>query len=346
MFSFYYKLKNFYNWLSNRALGFLILVGIFFIWYIFYWYLFSYNLSDIKIISNVSNYEIKLKSDKYKKEYSFKCLKKECILKNVSPFNYKLEVLKDNYETYTTNFNPNNKKFLKIILHKKIYLKPLGKDRQDKNLSREEKIELVKLKNKYFWYKKIWKDLFIFKDLGNKLEFSYNNNLIGFLEKLDKKNISLNKVINSDNFYFLKFGNKSYLIDKQFLSLSKIDLNLKINYFKKINNNFLLINTEKGSFLYDLKNKWLSYFNSLYDFIILDNWKYLWILKNNIIQQKKNLWLWNIPGDLLVEFDLKTKKVKLLKKLNFTVNKLYKKNLTIIIEDKKGNKYELINFLN
>jgi len=344
--NFIYKLKNYYNNLSNRKLWIIILLVIFFIWYIFYWYLFSYNLINVKIHSNVSNYDIFLKSEKYWKKYFFHCSKKDCILENISPFNYELKISKSNYNDFSLNFNPKDKSDLNIFLKKEVLLKPLEKEKiKVKNISRKEKIEEIKLEKSSYWYKKYKWDIFTLKELWNdKLELIYNNKIVWVLNKVPKEKISLFKVINSDSYYYLILWSDTYLVNTQYFILTKLKLKLFISYIKKLNNNFLLITTRNWSFLYNLKNKNISYFNSLYDFIILDSNTYIGILKDSVINQKKNLWFWNTSWDLIVKYNLKEKTANLLKKVDFDIAKIYKDNFTIIVEDKNWNKYELINY--
>ena len=81
-----------------------------------------------------------------------------------------------------------------------------------------------------------------------------------------------------------------------------------------------------------------------YDFVYLDNWDYIWILRSNDNILKQNLWLWNIKWDLIVYYNFKNKKVRLLKDIDFSISKIFRKDKKVEIEDEKWNIYELLNY--
>jgi hypothetical protein len=106
----------------------------------------------------------------------------------------------------------------------------------------------------------------------------------------------------------------------------------------------LLFITEKGSFLYNVREKKFNYFNLLFDFVILPNWNYIWILNDSIITQKNNLWFENEKWDIIISYNLKDKKAKLLKNTWFNISKIYFKNNWVYVENDLQEKFEILNY--
>jgi hypothetical protein len=341
----YYKIKHFYNKLSNRTLWILLLLGIIFSIFLFYWYIFVLSLYTVEVISNVDNYKIKLVDKKFWQEYNYDCVNTLCYLKDLPNLEYKISVLKEWYFPINWVLTPKYNKKISIILDKEVILKPVIKEEKIKELSREEKIKLISKKHKnYLVLNSVWKE-FIFSKNNWNLELFYNQKLLARLPFVIPKNeIKITNIIWEDNIYLLSYWKDKYLLNLIFLDIQNIKLNLDILYAKKITWENLLLTTKKWSFLYNLKTKKLNYFNSLFDFVILDNWDYIWILKDDLETQKKTLWFWEQKWDIIVYYDTKTKKARLLKNPWFKISKIYLKNNWVYIENDNWDVFELLNY--
>jgi len=340
----YYKLKHFYNGLSNRVLWILILLTIFLVWFILYWYVFVLSLYSVNFETNVKNYNIELINEKFKKKYLVNCSLERCELKDIAKLNYDVTISKELYNTVKFSFNPSIKNNFKIILFKKAILRPIIEEKElKKELTRNEKIALINKKHNNFLYKEIEDKEFILKDQNNKLDLYFNNNFVYSFEKLENNKFYIAPVYNSNKYFFISNEKEKIILDSNFLKIIKLKLNIKILYVKKLNDLDFLLVTDKWSFIFNIKKKTYTYFNSLYDFVILDNWDYIWVLKDNLNSQKSNLWFTQ-KWDLIVYYSSKTKKARLLIAPDFDVSKIYKENNWIIIEDKTWNKYELLNY--
>ncbi len=339
----YYKIKHFYNSLSNRTLWFLLLLVIIFSGYLFYLYIFVFSLYNVWISSNIWEYKVSLFAKDISKTINFNCKQTKCSLNKIPALNYEMLITKIWYNNIEINFNPKNKQKFDIYLEKKVILKKLDKI-AIKNLSRNEKIDLIKKKNNNYFFQKIWDNEFSFKNLWNRLELYFDSKKVSILNKINKEDIFINKVYGTQKYFYIKYWNTNYLLNKDFLSINKIDFDIDIKYLKLIQDVNILITTKDWSFIYNLIDKNIVYFNSLYDFVILKNWDYIWILSDNNKLQKVNLWFWKISGDLLVYYDQKTKDARLLKKIDFQVNKIYMNNNKIFLEDNLWNIYNLENY--
>jgi len=350
MKNIYYKLKYFYNSLSNRTLWIILLLWIILFWYFFYLYLFVFSLYTINLNSNIIPYNVSLYTENIWKTYNFNCNKNPCILKKISPFNYDVTITKDNYNTLNFIFNPKDKTKFNFVLSKEVKLINIGNindSKLDIKLTREEKIDLIKKKNNNYLLLDVNNNEFIFKKNNNELSIYLNNNLLWIVDlekKENKDDISISKVIGLNNYYFLKIWNNNYLINTIYYNIQKIKLNIYTNYVKKIKDNKLLFVTKKWSFIFNINTKQITFFNMFYDFVYLNNWDYIWILRSSDNILKQNLWLWTIKWNLIVYYDLKNKKVRLLKSVWFYIAKIFKKGEKVEIEDNKWNIYELLNY--
>jgi hypothetical protein len=342
----YYRLKHFYNRLSNRVLWFLILLLIFLIWFAFYWYIFVLSLYTIEINSNVDNYHVKLVDKKLWKIYDYDCKNKKCFLKDLANLEYKINISKPGYNSLNWKLKPKLNKKISVVLTKQVILKPIFDEQvQTKQLTRKEKIELISKKHKNYLVidNKLWD--FVFSKNNWNLELLYNWNLLQkFSEIVPKEDIKILEIIGTNKYWLLIFWKGKYIINFDFLDIKYINLNLEILYLKKLSEDKILFVTPKGSFLYDIKTQKINYFNSLYDFVILKNWDYIWVLKDNLITQKKNLWFENEKWDILVYLNSKTKKARLLKNPWFNISKIYLKNNWVYVENDNWDIFEVLNY--
>jgi capsular polysaccharide biosynthesis protein len=89
-----------------------------------------------------------------------------------------------------------------------------------------------------------------------------------------------------------------------------------------------------------LSNKKMEYFSMFSDFII-NNWSYIWIIKNSHISKKTNFNFEEFQWDLIVLYNSKKAIKKVLYKPNFEIKKILLENNNIVIESESGEKYLL-----
>lgn len=267
--------------LSNRVLGILILSWFILSFYGFYKYFFELQLTNVEIISNVSNFSWSLVNTKFKKD--FFCYNKKCILESIPPFEYNLLIKKENYKVYSEKIVLWKNKKLNIFLEKDI------------------KIELYKV------------------------------------ESLDdtKKNIKLyNKIYDDNNYVFNHKNGYLYFKNINNNSITEISFSPRVNYIKNLSNNNFLIVSEFGSYNFNINNKKLDYFSLFWDYIKQKN-NYIWIINFYDKVRKNNFWFDKNPWNLIVSYDIETKKKYILKNTSFEINRIYNLDNKIYIENNK-----------
>jgi len=290
---------------SNRFLGFLLLFFIIWITYILYSYFFKISYVNFEINSNTNSYSWTLYNVKYKKD--FFCKQEKCIIENLPPFKYKLTIKKDNYNTFfkQVDLSKNNK--IDVVLEKDIFLEPLEKKEFDK------------------------------KDFIRKLKAKKQN----FIEYKNQK-LKYNNVVNNDNYIYFKSWDFLILQNVKNNTYIKKEFIPSINYIKQNWNDLFIINTNIGSFYLNKKTKNLDYFSMFDDYV--KKWDYyIWVIKEDDFVRKNNFWFTNNKLNLVVLYNIKNKKVRIIDSFWSKITKIYLENNKVFIELWSDKKYELKN---
>jgi len=305
-----------------------------------------YKLVEIKIISNVWDYRVELQSEKIHKTFSFECPEQECSLKEISPFDYNISVIKDGYLLHNSEliFEWREKVSLEVILEKEITL-----EKQELSeiveLTKIEKIEQIKKKRGSYAF-------FSFQD-GREYSFLENNgvldlylgeNKVGSFDIEKKKDILLQEVSWSSDYIYLQMGTNKSLYNIVNKSLYPISLKIPVVYVKEWWNNFeFLMVTDKGTFIYSIRDNSLNYFTFFQDFVYLED-SYIGIINSDEKKRLQNLWLEKETQNLVISYNPKTKERKILFRTFLDILKVVKEWENIILIDDDGGEYKLENF--
>ena len=340
--------------LSNRSLGFLILFWFIAAWYLFYSYFFVYNLVSIKIESNVDNYKINLNNLEFHNSFSYDCKEKFCDIDEISPFEYKIEFSKEWYDTVKQKIDLKTSIELSVKLEKTVILEKIEKistvsvieeiteEITEENKTREEIIALIKrqkenyaiIETPTFW------EFFIKEQSGN-INIFYKEKNIWTFPLVAKEDIKIKEIYGNKEYIYIDLGEKKYLINLIFYKVSKLDLNLDILYIKQSNKDKeLQIVTDKWTFLYDFKWVELTYFSRFYDFVYIDS-VYVAVIKSDDTIRKQNMWYKKNSWNLIVSFNPETKEKRLLKEVDFNINKILIKKEEVIFTSEGEEEYNL-----
>ena len=317
--------------LSNRSLGFLIIFWFIASWYLFYSYFFVYNLVSIKIESNVDNYKVNLNNLELYNSLSYDCEDKNCNLDEISPFKYKIEFVKDWYDTVKQNIDLRTSIELIVKLEKTIILEKTEKTSTlevieeivEGKKTREEIIALIKRqKDNYTIIETPSLGEFFIKEQSGNINIFYKEKNIWTFPLVAKEDIKIEEIYGNKEYIYLDLGQNKYLINLIFYKVSKLDLNLDILYIKQSTiDKELQIVTDKWTFLYNLKLWELTYFSRFYDFVYIDS-VYVAVIKSDDTIRKQNMWYKNNSWNLIVSFNPKTKEKRLLKEVDFAIDKI------------------------
>lgn len=336
--------------LSNRTLWILIILWFILSIYWFYMYFFVYNLTSLKINSNIWNYKIELKN--LNKKFEKNCEEKKCTLNKIPPFVYKIIISKEWYKNIEKKINLKETKNIKIILEKKIIFKENIEDK--KNIEEEKKIEkrtrkqvLEKLKQRKNFYKIISlnnnKKIYV-KNKENKLEFYLEDKKIFDYRKIPKDKIFVKEIFWNNWYLFFELSWKKYFVNLDTKDMIFFDLKPKINYIKNYSNLYDFdIVTDLWTYIFNIKTKKIKYFSKFFDFIYIKP-KYISIVNSWDIIRKKNLWYDDKKWSLIIFYNEKTKQKIILKEVFFDIKKILKDKQKIIFISDEWKEYILDNY--
>ena len=338
--------------MSNRILWILILFLIFISGYFFYQYFFVYNLVKLKISSNVENYKVELYAKKVGQTFNFECKEKKCILEDISPFSYDLEIIKFDYLSFKKDIEIKEGEdfYLDIVLEKntsleKLEIKEISGLEKKIKISPKEKIEALRKKNKNYLIIKLKDNReFYFVEKNWKLDLIYDKNKIWTFDKIEKSKLLIREVIWNRNFILINIANNKYLYDIVSGKMISINLKIPINYIKKwLNDTEFLLVTSKWTFIYSLLNESIEYFIFFKDYIYFLDY-YIWVINFDEKTKLINLWLESEKENLIIRYNPNTKEKKVLYKTGLSIEKIIKNKDKVIITNEKGEEYELKNF--
>lgn len=323
--------------MKNRLYGFLMLILAIWFFYWMYYYFQVLNKWNIIINSNIWNYKVLLHSKTLKITFSTNCENKKCELLDISPIEYDMTIVKDWYDDYFLNFKLANKesKKIDINLKKTIYLEKI-----EENISNDNNFWLF---YKYFLIDE--KLFFVKEDENNILNLFLKSDwkitkLYTFL-KTDKKNIFIDKVYGSVNYFYIKYDDKDYIYDLQNFKIDDFKRDYDIKYVKKQENNFIFI-LNKGVFYTDLNLENIVNISLFDDFVILNENEFLFYVNWDDVNLKKK---YNITSNQAVLLTYNTKSKKSTQKFitpKDKIDKIFINNDDLIIMSWK-NFYKIIN---
>ncbi|MBW7954592.1 PEGA domain-containing protein [Candidatus Gracilibacteria bacterium] len=336
--------------MKNKLTALLLLItGIASI-YGMYYYFFILNKGDLLINTNIKNYDVSLYNKKLKIKFNHNCLEKICKITDIASFDYEIEISKTGYKSIRQNIKVEKNKELKINfnLEKDLVILKVNETKKDEKTSKIDELREINLLKKnyaffnldnlgYFYFIDNLDDtikLFWQKDKKDTFIYSFN--------KVLKKEINIIPIDMSENELLISIGDEKYIFNLDNFLITKTFFPQNIVYAKYMLNNYYFI-TKNGSYLYNLQTNKFEYFYLFKDFLMYDSENYLGIIYDNEIEKKKNYNLQDFSGNLIVKYNYKTKKIKVLKDTSIIIEKLVLNDDKIYIYNSSGDKYLVYN---
>jgi hypothetical protein len=338
--------------MSNRILSLFILVLIFSWAYFFYYYFFVLNKWNLTLTWNVTNYEVNLYNEKLKTTFKSTCKNEVCELVDIAPFDYKMTIIKKWYKDYSSNVKIEKKSTFKInfALEKDLIIEKVEDETWTwSDLNVKDKIEELRkqkdLADKYAIFD-LWKNWnFYFKDNKNNtlsLFKEWEKDEIYSFSKVSKDLLNLEFIENSRNMIFIKANKNCFIINLITWDVKDFEFHPKVNYVKK-DSNVVSIVTEVWTYLYNMDDEKVEYFNFFKDFLYYGNDSYLWVIYSDDKERKANYNLLKYNWNLIVKYNYKTKEIKVLKETELNITKIIWEAWNIYFYDDAGGKYLVSN---
>ncbi len=336
--------------MKNKLIALLLLISWFLAIYLVYYYFFVLNKWDLLINSNIKNYDVSLYNKKLKLKFNHSCLKNPCKITDIASFDYEIKISKTWYKSIYQDIKIEKNKELKLNfnLEKDLIILKVNEIKKDEKSSKVDELREINLLKKNYAFFNL-DDLWYFYFVDNP------DDTINLFWKINKKDIfiySFNKILKKEidiipinmslNEILISIWDEKYIFNLDNFVINKVFFPQKIVYAKSMLNNYYFI-TKNWSYVYDLLKNNLSYFYLFKDFLIYDNENYLWIIYDDEKEKKKNYNLTDFSWNLIVKYNYKTKKIKVLKDTSIIIEKLIFENDKIYIYNSSWEKYLIYN---
>ncbi|MCP4523018.1 MAG: hypothetical protein GY828_02250 [Candidatus Gracilibacteria bacterium] len=338
--------------MSNRLLGFFILISIVGVGYLLYWYIFIYSLVHVTFESNLEKYHVSLIAKQ--KNISQDCEQKVCYISDIIKLDYELIAQKDGYKDFVLPIQPKrgNNSF-QLIFEKKYELQldtsvennknKATVEKREKDLSIEEKIEEIKNKRDIYHSVHIGNNYYTFRKRGEKLLLSKNDGEIGLFPLGDKSTLDILEIEGSDNFLVLRIEDKNYFFSIRSGKFQIFDFNIPLLYIKQSDNSgeYIFV-TSKGSFLYEYAKNTFTYNTLFSDYVVYKKNSYVGVIDKNDSEKKQFFQLdRKREQNVIIQYNTETKEKVILLETGGDIKRLGKKEGRIYIINQTGERYFL-----
>ncbi len=332
--------------MTRKLYALLILIGTLWALILVYLYFFVYYTATLTVNANVSDYRVVLFASSTAQKWVHECPESECVIANVSPFDYNISIIKQGYETkiISAKIWARGRESLVLELEKKVFLDAFI----DESLEETAQQKIQRLRDEKSSYARF--------SLGTQRSISFTENdnelLLEYIvegktypiqnfQRVKQDDISVSSIPSSEDVFISLWENNFILLTWEG-KVHPLSFKIPINYIKAGQKQWSYqIVTNKGTFLYNISS-WNSEFQYLFrDFVSFGN-DIIWIIYDDEDQKKQNFNFtekWN----LIIKFSQKDKTRKLLKTTNLDIDKIEWRDNKIILSV-WDSEYELKNF--
>ncbi|MDA9129132.1 hypothetical protein N9J72_01500 [Candidatus Gracilibacteria bacterium] len=333
--------------MRRKLYALLILIGVIGAGVLTYLYFFVYYTATLTVNSNVPEYSVELFSKSTAQKRVVDCPEEICIINEVSPFEYNVSILKDDYESQNLNITVKARRpeSLFLELEKKVSLSQISSlSIQETN---QERIQRLRAENRSYARFDLGNNTLIsFREEGNRLEMLFEKGgeikLISDFLKVPENSIGADSISSSDS-VFLGIGENSYIFDTTNGKLFQLDFQIDIFYIKAGSQpgEYLII-TEKGAFLYNSISGESEFQYLFRDYVYSEN-EIIGIIFKDEEQKKQNFDLEEESENLIMKYNPQDKTRKILYRTNQAIERIVKQQEKIILTI-QGEKFELENY--
>ncbi len=333
--------------IPNKVLASMVFAWGIGFFYLIYLYFFVYFTSTLTLISNVDDFKVQLYAKEVAGKFERSCKEKTCTLNDISPFIYVLTVTKEGYEAYSTTVDLKwaVKKEETIQLKKVISLQ----DIQKKEVTKEEKVDMIKLKARAIYIEKVDDVWIMYFTQGEKFDLYlstglWSDVLIGAFNKYPKEDISITKVLTSTGQVCISLGKETFIYDAVDDILASIELRVPVKYAKydAFSKKYQLI-TANGTFVVDGATFQVTFAPIFQDYITVSPNEVIGILSKTDEQRRKNFAVPETYKDstVLLKYSQDTLQKEVIFSTSKQIEKIYQEGKQIFIEDGEGAKSQV-----
>lgn len=332
--------------MSRKLYALIILIWSLAFLVLLYLYFFVYYTATLVIDANVGNYRVELFSSATAGKWSHECETQRCVIPEVSPFEYTISIIKEDYETkiISAKVSPRRQESIVVQLEKRADL--VSFEKVEVVETNKQKIQRLREENLFYArFQLVGGSTINFVEQDDEILMRYNfqgeQAQIQTFPKINSEDIRVDAIGSSDNI-FITLAKNTYIFDTDIRALYKLPYTINIDYIKSTGNdgNYLIV-TKNGSFLYNISNE-SSQFQYIFKDFLYSGEDLIGVVFADEEQKKSNFWLGQ-NGNLIVKYSPEDKTRKVLYSTNLSIDRLEWKDDTIIVSS-GDETYELKNF--
>lgn len=333
--------------MSRKIYALLVLIGSIWFLVLVYLYFFVYYTATIVIQTNVEDYRVELFSKSTAQNWEYDCPESECLISDVSPFEYNIFIRKEEYkdEVINTKISPRKKQSFVVELTKETKLSLVESELVQETV--QEKIQRLRNQDKYFASFEVGPESQVnFLQADSQLEMLYvrqgNERTIRKFPLVSEESIFVQYIGDAGEDIFVQVWWTYYIFSLQSGKIHPLPYTIPVSYIKPGNNTTeYLVVTDRWTFVYNISTQ-SSVFQYLFrDFIYYED-TLIGVIYKDEAQKKENFNLeekWN----LIIQYSQESKERKVLLDTNLEIDRIERKWDAVIFSVWEK-WYELSNF--
>ncbi|MCH8519067.1 hypothetical protein LAT59_04885 [Candidatus Gracilibacteria bacterium] len=331
---------------SRKLFALFVLIGALGFFVLMYLYFFVYYTTTVVIISNEPNFRGELVSVKNAQNRSFTCPETECILRDIPPFDYRLSLFKDDFESQTlsVSLNPRSTKEIEIVFRREPRLTLESALSPDEAFTIDERDDIYasfmlgEEKGIYFSQ----------QESQNRIVMYYRDNGEDVrLREIERVPISelQAQVIQDSSDIHIRVGTTSFIYDIRASNLIELPFRVPVLYIKLgLSRGVYHVVTEVGSFLYSRQNGNSDFQYLFFDYVVLSDEKIIGIIKPDEEEKRKNFSLPEGKGTLIVLYNSRTREREVLLNTSQNIRQIHKRGDEVYFISGENIRYRLENY--
>ena len=333
--------------IPKKLFALLVLIWAIGFFVLFYLYFFVYYTATLVIISNEPDFRGELVSVRNAQNITFSCPERECIIRDIPPFDYNLSLFKENFRTQNISIS--------II----------------PRISQEIEIEFVRdprltlrsvVQESAFIRQDVWLEDWVYLSFESDnveiifRELSWRSGLAMFYRS-DLGEVRLREVpriswpqihvehIRESSDIFIRVGNQSFIYERWASNLIVLPFEIPVRYVKNshINGHYHLV-TELWSFSYRKQTNTAEFQYLFFDSVVLSPESIVGIILPDDNERRQNFNLWDEGRTLIVHHNSRTRERRILMSTSENIRQIHERGWEVYLISAQWESFLLENF--
>lgn len=315
--------------MKNKLIALGMLLFVFWgIWGV-YMYFFVWNTGNIIFLSNVEWYKVTFYSETIKIPFQTTCENIKCELIELAPFEYEVTLSKSWYKDMVMPVKVHSRgtQEIQVYLEREVTLLSAPPKEIDPQEKLTQLRDIASLSDVYEYIVIPGIGVVYFEDNGDDTLSIWQkawelNRHIYRISKVSRNHIRSDRIYQVEDAFVLFLPGTIYIFDLHKWVSQKLFFEQKVDYVKKSPLWYHLFVKWEGNYIYTPEDGKVVFFDALYDFVVFDDERYLWIIWNDFWAKKEKYGIED-HWDILVWYDVWDDSVEILDTLEYVPQMIY-----------------------